>query len=88
MQHAEWKLKSEKIRFFFALTLFSCSFVTSLVIVFGTYALQVQIIVGVCLVSMVMASLRFLLGLKPPLIGLITELVKVLTAHKGVNTLK
>jgi cytochrome c biogenesis protein CcdA len=88
LQLAAWKLLSRQILFFFALTLSACLCVSSLIVLTGAFSLQLQIGAGVYLAAVGMALLRFLLGATPPLTLLVTELVKVLTAHKRVNPLE
>lgn len=88
LQLAAWKLLSKKILFFFALILSGCLCAVSLIVLTGPYPIRLQIGAGVYLASVGATLLRFLLGSTPPLILLITELVKVLTANKKVTPLK
>lgn len=88
LQHAAWELKRKQILFFFALILSGCLCASSLKVVAGTFPIQLQIGAGVYLASVGTTLLRFLLGSTPPLILLIAELVKVLTANKKVHPLE
>lgn len=88
LQLAAWELLSKKILFFYALTLSSCLCVFSLIALAGPFPPQLQTGAEIYLALVGASLLRSLAGPTTPLIMLITQLVKVLAAHKNVNLLK